>query len=339
MANLEVTELKLKSTATGGVDASHSPYWRRLLSAGYKGFLQGSIGGAGLYGAFGLVIGGLVYVAALPLVPAAAAGAAIALIPAAGLLGVVKGATTFGNIGSVAAINAESADLSEQRRYLLDRYYDLPPGPEGDREAAAIRQELLARQNDVQTPPSFFHWKTLIIGALLGALFALSGAALLHFGIISEGAVSGLLGAKLGTAIAGLSAATLTMIGTIAGVLAGASIGVDRYYIRKWFDHTEGVVHSSSHKDYGLMERHKQVERIKEAAKEDEKTKAQLATAELDHADKAPVITNAEKPASPVAGPVASLDKPANRVSANTISADRLKGLAEIHKAMELTPL
>lgn len=65
MSSTETTELKLQSTPTGGIDAAHSPYYRRLLSAGYKGYLQGTIGGASLYGTMGLVIGGLV---AAPLV-------------------------------------------------------------------------------------------------------------------------------------------------------------------------------------------------------------------------------------------------------------------------------
>ena len=114
MASLETTELKLKSTSTGGVSAEHSPYYRRLLSAGYKGFLQGSIGGGALYGTFGLVIGGLLYVAALPFLAVGAATTALAIIPAAAAIGIFQGSTTFGQIGSIAAINAESSDLSEQ---------------------------------------------------------------------------------------------------------------------------------------------------------------------------------------------------------------------------------
>ncbi len=64
MSNIETTEMKLKTTPTGGVSGEHSPYYRRLLSAGYKGFLQGTIAGSGLYGLFGAAIGALIAIPA-----------------------------------------------------------------------------------------------------------------------------------------------------------------------------------------------------------------------------------------------------------------------------------
>ena len=42
--------IKLLSTPTAGVPGENSPYYRKLISAGYKGYLQGTVGGATLYG-------------------------------------------------------------------------------------------------------------------------------------------------------------------------------------------------------------------------------------------------------------------------------------------------
>lgn len=287
MSSSETTELKLQTTPTGGIDASHSPYYRRLLSAGYKGYLQGTIGGASLYGLIGLAIGGVV---AAPLVIGGTLGVAtaVSLAAAFGGAGLLKGAATFGSIGSTAAINAESADLSEQRRYLLDRYYDLPEGPEGDREAEAIKQELLRERESRDTAPPFFHWQTALIGAALGAAL---GLGLMFFAatpitaLAIEGAAETLFHITLthavADALAGIAGVGLTSAVTLAGAAAGATIGIDRYYIRKWFDHTEGVVHGSHHKTTALIERSEQIARLKAAAMADAQTKKQLGLADV----------------------------------------------------------
>ena len=263
MSNIETTELKLRTTPTGGLSGEHSPYYRRLLSAGYKGFMQGTIGGAGLYGLFGLVIGVAV---ALPAAAFLGTGALL-LIPAAASVGVAKGATTFGNIGSMAAINAESADLAEQRRYLLDRYYELPDGPEGDKQANFIKEQLV-KLNHSEEPKSFFHWKTVAIcagiGALLGvALFATGGAAFLaETPILHVLHLAGIEGAL-----------TLGSLGTALGALMGSVVGIDRSYVRKWFDGSERLLHDDHNQHHGLDTRVQQVEQLKEAARADEETR------------------------------------------------------------------
>ncbi|MDX2094571.1 MAG: hypothetical protein SFW64_01315 [Alphaproteobacteria bacterium] len=305
MTSAETTAMKLKSTPTGGVDASHSPYYRRLLSAGYKGFLQGSIGGASLYGTFGLIIGGLL---AIPLLATPIGWGALALIPAAAGVGVLKGASTFGSIGSVAAINAESSDLAEQRRYLLDRYYDLPEGPEGDKEAEAIRHELQLRQNDTKVPEHMFHWKTVAVGALVGAALAFGFLGFFPTIVAEAGIIHG-IEAALGTA--GIHGTILTSVGALAGALSGAVIGLDRYYVRKWFDHTEGIVHGSSHSESALVERSQMLGRLKEAAQDDEHTKAQMNAI---HAS-APIAAHAPSAPTP---PISSLNTPMKAAAPDT---------------------
>ena len=341
MSSVETTELKLKTTPTGGVDASHSPYYRRLLSAGYKGYLQGTIGGASLYGAIGMVIGTLI---ALPLIPFTA-GASLALIPAAAGVGIVKGASTFGGIGSTAATLAESADLSEQRRYLLDRYYDLPEGPEGDKEAEAIKKELMRQHDSAAEAPQLFHWKTVAVCAAIGAVLVMAAIAaapvaatmplLAHFGVVQMIAHT----LELGMGHALMTGAVGMSAGAAAGALTGAVVGLDRYYVRKWFDHTENIVHSSSHKESALIERSQQVARLKTAAKADEQTKATIAQAES--------ITTPAAPSMPAA-PVANLDLqekpaqatlPAAEKPRTQISEARRMGLAEIQQAMDVPAL
>lgn len=348
MSSAETTELKLQSTPTGGLDASHSPYFRRLLSAGYKGYLQGTIGGASLYGAFGLVIGGII-AAPLLISSTLTLGPALALAAAFGGAGLVKGAATFGSIGSTAAINAEAADLSEQRRYLLDRYYDLPEGPEGDRQAEAIRQELIRERETHDKAPPLFHWQTALIGAAIGAALvlgvmyfaapAISGtlisetlASLFHV-TVTEGTA---------TSLATLGSIGATALATFGGALAGATIGIDRFYVRKWFDHTEGVVHGSSHKETALIARSEQIARLREAARADEQAKLQSASSTPAAQSAIPSQQGArEAGAQRTSGtaPVASLNAENDNTPRTKISASDAtlqKRLADIQHAMEI---
>jgi hypothetical protein len=242
----------------------------------------------------------------------------------------MKGAATFGQIGSMAAITAESSDLSEQRRYLLDRYYDIPEGPEGDKEADAIKQELLKRAGDTSKPKHFFHWKSLLVCAAIGAALTvgfaafgipmLAEAGLIHLteGVLAKALSAGLIG-HIGIGVAGAS----------AGALAGATIGIDRYYIRKWFDHTQDVVHSSSHSESALFERHKLVETLKDANAKDTQTKQQMHNGNDVISARAPAPKPEEKTAP--AKPTTNLDKPAH-----TISQARRLGLVEIQRAMDM---
>lgn len=352
MSSSETTELKLQTTPTGGIDASHSPYYRRLLSAGYKGYLQGTIGGAALYGLIGLAIGGVV-AAPLLISSTMGIGAAVSLAAAFGGAGLLKGASTFGSIGSTAAINAESADLSEQRRYLLDRYYDLPEGPEGDREAEAIKQELLRERESRDKAPPLFHWQTTLIGIALGAAVAIGviyfgGASITSAAILT--AAESMFHVELTHATAGFlaKAGTIALASavTLGGAAAGATIGIDRYYIRKWFDHTEGVVHGSHHKTTALIERSEQIARLKAAAMADAQTKKQLGLADVaeqkhETAFTSPATSAPVKEPAPSPRPVASLNvaeqnesMPDTKVAAR--DAVLHQRLATIQQAMDI---
>lgn len=261
MNDLATTQMKLRTTPTGGVDSEHSPYYRRLLSAGYKGFLQGTIGGATFYGFMGAIVGTLI---AAPLMlgiagPAIAA-AAWALIPGAAAVGVAKGAMTFGNIGSMAAISAESAEMSEKRRYLLDRYYDLPNTPEFDGEAAKI-QELLAKQHEPKKPPQMFHMKTVLVGAVLGALIC-AGFVLLGAGAAPLVPGLHLFAEPLVHVFQGLAPLAAGALGAAIGGLGGATIGLDRWYVRKWLDVSQTVVQDGHSVREKIAEREMEIQSL-----------------------------------------------------------------------------
>lgn len=249
MADLTTTQLKLRTTPTAGVASEQSPYYRRLLSAGYKGFLQGTVGGSTLYGLIGASIGALV---ALPLMAVPGVGlAALALIPAMGGLGLYKGAATFGNIGSFAAITAESAEMSEKRRYLLDRYYDLPDTPEFDEEAKQIR-DLLGKQHESKPPHQMFHWRTVAVGAALGAAVTL-------FFMATPLAAAFTGGHFVFSALSGTLAVT---VGTTLGALCGGVLGLDRYYVRNWLDGSAKVMHDSRSIEEQIVEREREIEQL-----------------------------------------------------------------------------
>lgn len=257
MADLTTTQLKLRTTPTAGVASEQSPYYRRLLSAGYKGFLQGTVGGSTLYALIGGAIGGLV---ALPLIPFTG-GASLALIPAMAGLGLYKGASTFGQIGSLAAITAESAEMSEKRRYLLDRYYELPDTPEFDDEAQQIR-ELLAKQHESKAPSHMFHWRTVAVGALIGGAVAL--------GLLLIPGAMAFLGEHLflGEVAHAIGAASITPIVAVAGAalgaLSGGMIGLDRFYVRSWLDKSASVMHDTKTIEEQIVEREREIQKLGE---------------------------------------------------------------------------
>lgn len=324
MADLTTTQLKLRTTPTAGVSSEQSPYYRRLLSAGYKGFLQGTVGGSTLYGVIGAGIGALV---ALPLLPAVGV-AGLALIPAMGGLGLYKGAGTFGNIGSLAAITAESAEMSEKRRYLLDRYYDLPDTPEFDDEAEQIKN-LLAKQHDSKPPEHMFHGRTVLVGALLGGAIALAAFTI-------PGMATGLhllLGEALHAAgihltMSGLAASAVGVVaGTALGSLCGAVIGLDRYYVRNWLDKSASVMHDNRSIEQQIREREMEIEQLGQKQQafrtlRSDATSALPTKTELPEASASPVTgmvppaalsrsEQAERPAPISPREIAGLEKPA----------------------------
>jgi hypothetical protein len=264
LADLATTQAQLRATPTAGLAGEHSAWYRRLLSAGYKGHIQGAIGGATLYGSMGLLLGTVLGVSLAPFT----GGSSLWLIPTLGGIGTVHGASTFADIGKTAAIIAEDSELSEKRRTLLNRYYD-------DSTGEAEKQEL-AKQLDAttasHTPDKVFHWKTVLVGAILGGAIAFGLALLAGSGMAIPFALSE-LGAAAGHAEAGAIAAkfaflTPVVIGAV-GAAAGGLIGLDREYIRRWMDGAETVVSEPSRLEKEFATREHEVNKITQAAKRD----------------------------------------------------------------------
>lgn len=259
------SHIRLATTATGGAGGEHSPYYRQLLSAGYKGFIQGTIGGATLYGTFGAVIGGIVGLATMPLW----GPAAFVAVPILGAAGLMKGAETFGRIGSTAAIYAEGAEMNERRRALLDRLGETKSQAEADEILALLQNDSKDKQ-----PESVFHWKAVFVGAAIGALATLVILAFppameaMHFAMAP---LASMMGAEVavGTHLATTVGPVVLAIGTAIGALAGATIGIDRHYIRKWFDISENTVHDVSQSQSAMIERQREANRLHEISKTD----------------------------------------------------------------------
>ena len=260
MADLETTQSKLRSTPTAGVSGEHSAYYRRLLSAGYKGYIQGSIGGGTLYGALGVGIGALV---ALPLVASGIGVVAFGLIPALGAAMGLYGAHAFADIGKTAAIIADSADINEKRRYLLDRYYETP----NEQEALEIKRQLEEEHasKNVDTP---FHWRPAMIGAAIGITLGALAFAMPLVGVH--------MFALEFIAHIGIAEAALPLVGGAIGALAGSVIGIDREYIRNWLDKAEFTVHETGKAEKELATRERDIERLTEAAKRGEALAARV---------------------------------------------------------------
>lgn len=248
---------KLRNSPLQGLEAYRSPFYRRLLSAGYKGYIQGSIGGATLLGLTGAALGGLF--AGTLIVTGAVGAAAFAAVPAFALYGMKYGKEAFGNIGAIAAISAEQAEMSEKRRNLLDRYFETP-----SREEAREIERQLQGQAQERKPEKWFHWKTGLLGAVILAGIAVAGTALFApqaTAFLAELGINIFADAALGSSLTTLPG--LLTIGGIAAA-AGAFVGIDRAYIRKWFDAQE---HFHDEQDVKLRRgiHNQEVERLQQA--------------------------------------------------------------------------
>lgn len=255
---------KLRNSPLQGVEAYRSPFYRRLLSAGYKGYIQGSLGGATLFAALGASAGVLITIGAAPFIGLASAFISVPIMAGAGLL---YGKDAFGTIGAVAAISAEQAEMSERRRNLLDRYFETP-----SREEAKEIESQISAQSEERMPKKWFHWKAALLGAVVvgsaavllvmmpALIQSLASATTLEFlSTISDKVLGKGILALATSATPGLYASAAAI-----GALTGGLIGIDRAYIRKWFD-----VQERFHDDTDIKSRRgehqRDVERLQQA--------------------------------------------------------------------------
>lgn len=256
---------KLKNSPLQGVEAYRSPFYRRLLSAGYKGYIQGSLGGATLFATLGALAGGLI------ILGGAALGVQIATtflaVPIMAVGGVLYGKDAFGTIGAMAAISAEQAEMNEKRRSLLDRYYETP-----SKEEAKAIEEMLQDQSEEKMPKKWFHWKAALLGAVVvgaaAALILYAPTLIANIPADSSLSVLKVISKKLlGDMAIGsaMTASTSFYAGAIGiGALVGSLVGIDRAYIRKWFDVQEKF-HDDTHASARKIEHQQNVERLQQA--------------------------------------------------------------------------
>lgn len=272
------SHVRLYATATEGLPAEHSHYYRRLISAGYKGYIQGNVAGATLYGVLGAAVGTAVSIALLPF---GIGGVAFAAVPVLAGFGLLKGADTFGKIGSQAAQLAEFAETNERRRALLDRLDETP----SQAEAQEIKR-LLQEDTIDQKPQHLFHGKTALVGALAGAVILTGLAAMGLYGFLPHG-VEGLIGSIGGGEIAGafghaatnaghaaaeLAPALVAQVLGVAGIIGaaiGSMIGLDRGWIRRWFDLSENTIHDQQYYEGISRQRAQEIARLHEISRQE----------------------------------------------------------------------
>lgn len=239
-----------------------------------------------------MVIGFAVALASLA-IPAIGPAAFFA-VPLFTGLGIMKGASTFGQIGSTAAIFAEGAELRERRGALLDRLHITQSQQEADEILKTLNEEAKEKP-----PQKIFHWKSMIVGALIGAaILSLVAYVMpnLIVGMLGKGALEG----AAGTFLTKLTSNPwlLTPVSAVVGAVGGATIGVDRHYIRRWFDLSENIVYDSSESRRRSQERQQEAARLSRIAESGEHQKA---------ADASPIaITPASPPAPPASIPAST---------------------------------
>jgi hypothetical protein len=271
MAHEKITEsapekdplFKLRNSPLHGVDPHRSGWYRKLMGAGYKGMVHGSLGGVLLFAVLG---GGLGLATALTLTYFYPAGIGTLLlsVPIMASAGALYGKSTFGQIASTAAIIAQSDELGDRRRTLLDRLEKT--------KSKAEAEEILGMIDNLtedKPPEKWFHGRTALVGALV-----VGGLAMLALGTLGgtniEGIVHALEKVIPEQALAGAFTEAMRAIGvpgifTIVGgigALAGSVIGVDRTYIRKWFDLQEGL-HDDHDIRHKVQEHDAQIDRLK----------------------------------------------------------------------------
>jgi hypothetical protein len=237
--NVARSHIKLAVTPTPGEQS-------KIFAAGYKANLYGTIAGAGLYGMLGLAVGLAAGAVMFPFIGAIA----FAGVPIVAGYGVIKGSTTFGDINSHAAQLSKQTEINEHRRALLDRLERTQSGAEADEIL-----HILNTDDEEKAPESLFHWKTAIIGAVLGAI-VLGSIALIgpgHLPFLGELAFS------YGTGTVGSFSA---LAGAVLGAAGGTMIGLDRYYISKWIGGAEDMMHDNEHYKELARERSEEITQL-----------------------------------------------------------------------------
>jgi len=219
---------KLRERPRSGADPTESPFYNRVFQGAYKGATRGMLGGMTLFGLFGAVIGlGVGAFSSVPLLLA---------MPLFAGIGMLFGKDLFGEVGTVAGGIATGLEVIEERQRARELLRDDPNNP----ELVALVKNGHDPYDGELPPKRMFHPKITAIGFAVGA----GATALL---IAAASAFAGGIPAVAGMAVLGLELTIPTVAAVVAGGLAGASYGLDRYYLRKWFGMTNSFYESKPH--------------------------------------------------------------------------------------------
>lgn len=241
------TMLDYQTSPTSGASPAQSPYSNRAFWGSYKNLSRGLWGGIMVGGVLGLVVGSALAVATIPMI-----GFSWGVI--GGIIGVTTLGTTayyaekFSLAGAAAGAVSTAIEIYEERKATeaLEKGEALTKGQQEalHRKTNGVNGELKNDYTPENNPADErfrpFYWKVGLAGAVIGGVVAIV-ANYFGFGEMLTGH-TGNATETLQQGITSLSEKTSMSVGAITnsliaagGALAGATFGINRYYLRQPF--------------------------------------------------------------------------------------------------------
>lgn len=241
------TALDYQTSPTSGASPAQSPYSNRAFWGSYKNLSRGLWGGIMVGGVLGVVVGSALAVATIPII-----GFSWGII--GGIIGVTTLGTTayyaekFSLAGAAAGAVSTAIEIYEERKATeaLEKGESLTKGQQEalsrktNGNKGELKNDYTPENNPADERFRPFYWKVGLAGAIIGGAVALVAN---HFGFGEM--LTGHTGNATETltkGIASLSEKTSMSISTITnsliaagGALAGATFGINRYYLRQPF--------------------------------------------------------------------------------------------------------
>lgn len=239
--------LDYQTSPTSGASPAQSPYSNRAFWGSYKNLSRGLWGGILVGGVLGVVVGGALAVATIPII-----GFSWGVI--GGIMGVATLGTTayyaekFSLAGATAGAVSTAIEIYEERKATeaLEKGESLTKGQvealerKTNGNKGELKNDYTPENNPADERFRPFYWKVGLAGAILGGIVAVAANAF-GFGELLSGH-TGEATTQLKEGINALSQATNVGTSTIqnvlamaGGALAGSTFGINRYYLRQPF--------------------------------------------------------------------------------------------------------
>ncbi|MFO1242264.1 MAG: hypothetical protein U1E36_03565 [Rickettsiales bacterium] len=228
-------QLDYQTSPTSGASPAQSPYSNRAFWGAYKNLSRGLWGGILVGSTLGLVIGSGLGAIAL----AAGMGSSIALgVVAAATVGTMAYyAEKFSLAGATAGAVSTAIEIYEERKATeaLEKGEALTKGQKETLERKAkngngeLKNDYTPENNPADERFRPYYWNVGLAGAALGAIV---GGIASSFGL-GEHMLDSL--GSLGETLVSLGQGPLTTLFVGGGALAGATFGINRYYLRQPF--------------------------------------------------------------------------------------------------------